>query len=600
MQSGAFPYWLDALIPADAAGGAFSAYLSEGSTLYFCFPVAPPGYLRGTNLDGWKPFSVGQQAHARSFLASLSALIDVRFVETTNPQTLGVISFQNNKQSDTGGYAYYPWSSPLGSDVFINSRAASVPLITGTAWAATIVHEIGHALGLKHPFEKNDANSNASEGPYLPPKEDITTYTVMSYTEDPFSPGYWFAALDIAALQYLYGPSKSGLAGDTRFYLSTLTSNFVWDGGGTDTLEASLLTQPVNVSLTPGDWGFIGSARAQYITDPGQITINFQSQIENVNGTPFADTILGNELGNELRGGAGNDRLAGRAGDDLIVGGSGTDSAAWAQSALSYALRFLGGVWQVIARDTDEGTDTLKEMEVLEFADRRVLIEREESPSYADLPADLYQFFIVAFNAAPGVTYMNQLAEAYRYWMLPGGRSSEEVVQQVVDVFITKSQFTDVYGLGLENTAFARLLVKNIVKSSASEEAKEQAVRDIVDALGVSGWGRGKVIYTVFGNLADKPFEDGVWGGTARLFANEIAVAKAYTEVMDQSTTDLATLRSVLEATGAESEVLTQEQAVALAVKGLMGQGGLVSGWQEPTSLWDPWTIDPIFGPGGI
>jgi hypothetical protein len=46
--------------------------------------------------------------------------------------------------------------------------------------------------------------------------------------------------------------------------------------------------------------------------------------------------------------------------------------------------------------------------------------------------------------------------------------------------------------------------------------------------------------------------------------------------------------------------VLTQEQAVALAVKGLMGQGGLVSGWQEPTSLWDPWTIDPIFGLGGV
>jgi len=125
-------------------------------------------------------------------------------------------------------------------------------------------------------------------------------------------------------------------------------------------------------------------------------------------------------------------------------------------------------------------------------------------------------------------------------------------------------------------------------------------VRVIVDALGVSGWGRGKVIYTVFGNLADKPFEDGVWGGTAKLFANEIAVAKAYTEVMDQSTTDLATLRSVLEATGAESEVLTQEQAIALAVKGLMGQLDAVSYESEPTSLWNPWAIDPIFGLGGL
>ena len=390
---------------------------------------------------------------------------------------------------------------------------------------------------------------------------------------------------------------------------------YIWEGKDAQGVVQAI-GSGMSLSLLPEHVGLSIRAVADYVDgagNPERFPSNWTPTLQPNSVRASANTgelLVGTEWVDRLIGGSGDDRLRGGLRDDLLEGGGGRDTALFGSNAEDYEVSFLGGgVWTVqfsgpviavAPPPPTEGTDTLKEMEVLEFADRRVLIEREESPSYADLPADLYQFFIVAFNAAPGVTYMNQLAEAYRYWMLPGGRSSEEVVQQVVDVFITKSQFTDVYGLGLENTAFARLLVKNIVKSSASEEAKEQAVRDIVDALGVSGWGRGKVIYTVFGNLADKPFEDGVWGGTARLFANEIAVAKAYTEVMDQSTTDLATLRSVLEATGAESEVLTQEQAVALAVKGLMGQGGLVSGWQEPTSLWDPWTIDPIFGLGGV
>jgi hypothetical protein len=82
------------------------------------------------------------------------------------------------------------------------------------------------------------------------------------------------------------------------------------------------------------------------------------------------------------------------------------------------------------------------------------------------------------------------------------------------------------------------------------------------------------VIYTVFGNLANKPLIDVNWGNTAKQFGNEITVAKYYTEVLNQSTTDLETLRDaiqpVTQATDVSSDVvIAQIVGVALMTGGL-------------------------------
>jgi hypothetical protein len=181
------------------------------------------------------------------------------------------------------------------------------------------------------------------------------------------------------------------------------------------------------------------------------------------------------------------------------------------------------------------------------------------------VPTELYQFFITAFNAAPGVTYMDQLSEAYIYGLS---------VKQIVDIFTTKKQFTDVYSPALSNQDLATQLVNNIVKNSASASVKSSAINDVKGALDV-GWTVGDVIYTVFGNLANKSFTDKDWGNTAKQFSNEIAVAKYYTEVLNQSTTDLETLRDVIQPVTQFTDV-SSDVVIAQLVGVALMNGGLV------------------------
>ncbi|HET7482705.1 MAG TPA: calcium-binding protein [Actinomycetota bacterium] len=48
--------------------------------------------------------------------------------------------------------------------------------------------------------------------------------------------------------------------------------------------------------------------------------------VVSVMGSPFDDTIVGDELGNRIDGSAGNDSVSGAAGDDILDGGDGNDS----------------------------------------------------------------------------------------------------------------------------------------------------------------------------------------------------------------------------------------------------------------------------------
>lgn len=321
----ALPYWIDALL---GGNGAYhpASLLGSSKTFGYTFPTSPPSYLSGEHLNGYTAFSSAQIARTEEALRYIESIIDVHFVQTTNAAAPNVLAFASNTQTGSGGYAFYPSTSLIGNDVFLNNASYNTTLADGTYGALVLIHEVGHALGLKHPFDEPDAIGGTADPPYLQGAEDDTAWSVMSYNDHPEQYYLLFSPLDIAALQYLYGVNPTSRAANDTYAVSSASTNFIWDGAGIDAIDASNLGQGATIYLTPGYWGYVGSTQASTITSAGQITVNFGTVIENLTGTGYSDSLFGNASGNQILGGGGSDRIEGWGGDDRIEGGEGNDT----------------------------------------------------------------------------------------------------------------------------------------------------------------------------------------------------------------------------------------------------------------------------------
>ena len=259
----------------------------------------------------------------------------------------------------------FPGDTERSGDVWLN--APSFPDLlrpqTGNAAWATHLHEIGHALGLKHGHDGDHGLVQES----LPVAYDTPEYTVMTYTAweggppNPRAAGTWgypqtFMMLDIAALQSLYGANYEINARDTRYewlpgdgttYIdgsaAVIPGNrtifaTIWDGGGTDTYDLSAFETGVSIDLAPG--GHSVFARGQLARlgggpNDGLARGNIfnallhegdrRSMIENAIGGSGNDRIAGNAVENRIAGGDGNDVLVGRDAFDDLAGGDGRD-----------------------------------------------------------------------------------------------------------------------------------------------------------------------------------------------------------------------------------------------------------------------------------
>ena len=380
----ALPYWISSLMFDSGAGLNDATLLGSAKTFKYAFPSALPTYYNGTSqADGtFVGFSDTQKTRTVTALSYIETVIDVKFVLETNANvlnsanSLNTLSFGTNAQTNSAGYAFGPSTRSDGNDVFLNKTDPYVKDLADNSYGSQIlIHEIGHALGLKHPFSAADSTSGSAEPPYLEKGvEDFTIWSVMSYTNDPIEQDQLkYSPLDIAALQYIYGPSTIARQGSDTYTISETEANFIWDGGGTDKVSAASSSKAVTIYLEPGYWGFVGSAKEAYISKAGQITVNFGTQIENLEGSGFGDSLHGNALNNVINGNAGNDTVQAFAGNDTIDGGDGQDTVTYALNANNYAVSTVTGGFRIAAISGTEGTDTLYNVESLKFANKTVV-----------------------------------------------------------------------------------------------------------------------------------------------------------------------------------------------------------------------------------
>lgn len=84
-------------------------------------------------------------------------------------------------------------------------------------------------------------------------------------------------------------------------------------------------------------------------------------------GNGGADYLSGDVGDDRLDGGAGNDTLTGGAGNDSLLGGTGSDTAVYGGPAQNFSLERVGNTIMVTDVTGAEGTDTLANVETIQF-----------------------------------------------------------------------------------------------------------------------------------------------------------------------------------------------------------------------------------------
>lgn len=358
-----------------------SGGVGSGATVTYSFMEQAPSYASGSDSTGFAALSSAQRDAVRQAFAAWSAVANIFFVETSdsaNSGQGGSIRIGTNRQSSSAAYAYYPTGSlyDTGGDIYLaNNASTNTSPTPGTYGYLTILHEIGHAIGLKHPGNYN-ATGSGGEPPYLSSIEDNYRYTIMSYNRHPslglngLATGP--ALYDMAAAQYLYGANTGTRIGDDRYAFASNTvavSQTIWDAGGTDTIDASGQASAVTIDLTPGAFSSIGPNGSGGLA-VGNLSIATGTTIENAIGGGGNDILIGNSANNLLTGGAGDDTLTGGIGDDTIQGGGGTDTAVYNGTRASYTVTVTADGATISGGG--EGTDTLSDVEYALFADTRI------------------------------------------------------------------------------------------------------------------------------------------------------------------------------------------------------------------------------------
>ncbi|MBR0856676.1 FG-GAP-like repeat-containing protein [Bradyrhizobium liaoningense] len=398
--------------------GLLSGYKWSGAITY-SFPDSPSDYAYPYTGGSGEPTTSGFASAPTQMQAAINYAIGLILAYTSaNIQYAGTngadIMIAQSPAANPTSYAYYPGNYAAGGDIWFGTQYNYSLAKLGNYYFTTALHELGHALGLKHSQETGGPANVA-----VPSAHDDSEYTVMSYrsyvgasttsgyTNEAYGYPQTYMANDILALQTMYGANYTTQSGATVYTWSPTTGQecingvaqpadgggvggsanriyeTVWDGGGVDTYDLSNYTTNLSIDLNPGASSVFSSVQLANLGNGHYASGNVynaylyngdaRSYIDNATGGSGNDTVIGNAIANVLKGGLGDDTITGGGGNDTIIGGAGTDMAMYSGSRADYAVSYDASsqIFTIIdlRAGSPDGTDTVTGVENFKFAD---------------------------------------------------------------------------------------------------------------------------------------------------------------------------------------------------------------------------------------
>ena len=191
-------------------------------------------------------------------------------------------TLSNKKSGGSFGFAYTPGSDSdeglvaINRSMYVHSDGQFKHSIArGSFHGITFLHELCHAVGLKHPHERGLlmqprfpglqrwSNEYRDKGIY---NQNAHPFTQLSYVDKGARNGYVpqtienhgflksLGALDIAALQWLYGVNTDHAIGSNVYRLPAENKEgtgwkAIWDAGGRDRIDGSRAKTSVTIDL---------------------------------------------------------------------------------------------------------------------------------------------------------------------------------------------------------------------------------------------------------------------------------------------------------------------------------------------------------------